>query len=43
MDGLIQANIKKDPELLSQMVEMTTELKYNWQEAMKLAKLGKVT
>lgn len=38
IDSLIKANIKKDLELVDQMIELTTELGSTWQEAMKLAK-----
>ncbi|MBS4538135.1 flagellar export chaperone FliS [Clostridium sp. D2Q-11] len=38
---LMEANIKKDVEILNEIYGMATELRDTWQQAMKLAKKGK--
>ena len=35
---LVQANIKKDPQLLKQCVALVTELRDTWAEAVKITR-----
>lgn len=38
---LIEANMKKDPEILNEIYGMYEELRDTWQEAIKIARRGK--
>ena len=40
-NSLVQANIKKDPSLIREMISMTRDLRNTWEQAMQLAKRGK--
>ncbi|WHH61692.1 flagellar export chaperone FliS [Petroclostridium sp. X23] len=39
-NSLMQANIKKDTDLLREMITFTRELRETWAQAMKIAKKG---
>ncbi|OEF97737.1 flagellar export chaperone FliS [Desulfuribacillus alkaliarsenatis] len=39
--SLVDANIKKDPQIIEQMIEFTNELRSTWQEAIKLVRTKK--
>jgi flagellar protein FliS len=38
---LIEANLRKDIDILDEVLEFVTELRDTWKEAMRLAKIGK--
>lgn len=40
-ERLIEANIKKDKEIVGEVKNFITELRDTWKEAMKLARMGK--
>lgn len=40
---LIQANMKKDPEILNEVLNMTSELKVTWMEADKISRANNKT
>ncbi|KAB3532050.1 flagellar export chaperone FliS [Alkaliphilus serpentinus] len=41
IEKLVDSNIYKSTESLNEAIEMVTELRDTWKEAMKLAKMGK--